>query len=58
MVKFDLLGITETHLNPSTSDDWIRMSGYNFVKKDRDSCGGGVLIYFKEDLTVYPAPSS
>ena len=55
LVKFDLLGITETHLNSSVSDDWIRISGYNFARKDRDSRGGGVLIYFKEDLTVYPA---
>ena len=57
VAKFDLLGITETHLNPSISDDWIRISGYNIVRKDRDSRGGGVLIYFKEDLTVHPAPS-
>ena len=55
VVKFDLLGITETHLNSSISDDWIRVSGYNFVRNDRDFRGGGVLIYFKEDLTVYPA---
>lgn len=54
VVNFDLFGITETHLNSSTSDDWIRISGYNFARKDRTSCGGGVLIYFKEDLTVYP----
>jgi len=25
------------------------------VRKDRISPGGGVLIYFKEDLTIYPA---
>ena len=57
VVKFDLLGITETHLNSSISDDWIKISGYNLVRRDRDSCGGGVLIYFKEDLTVHPALS-
>lgn len=44
VVKFDLLGITETHLNSSISDDWIKISGYNLVRRDRDSCGGGVLI--------------
>lgn len=55
LVTIDLLGITETHLNSSISDDWIRISGYNFVRNDRDSRGGGVFIYFKEDLTVYPA---
>ena len=56
-VKFDLLGITQTHLNSSVSDDWITIPGYNLVWRDRDSCGGGVLIYFKQDLTVYPVPS-
>ena len=58
MVKFDLLGITETHLNTNISDDWIRIPGYNFVRNDRDSRGGGgVLMYFKEDLIVHPVHS-
>ena len=56
-VKFDLLGITETHLNSSISDDWITIPGYNLVRRDRDSWGGGVLIYFQQDLTIYPVPS-
>ena len=55
VVNFDPLGITETHLNHSISDDSVRIPGYNFVRKDRISPGGGVLMYFKEDLTVHPA---
>ena len=50
ILKFDLLGITETHLNKNISDDWIKIPGYNFIRNDRDSLGVGVLIYFKEDL--------
>ena len=51
IVKFDLLDITKTHLNTNISDDWIRIPGYIFVRNDRDyRGGGGVLMYFKEDL--------
>lgn len=53
LVKFDFFGIIEIYLNFSVLDDWIRIFGYNFVRKDCDFCGGGVLIYFKEDFIVY-----
>ena len=53
-VKFDILGITETHLSEDVSNDWLSISNYNLVRKDRDRHGGGVLIYFKESLTIHP----
>lgn len=52
--SFDILGISETHLREDIPDDWININGYRFVRRDRDSGpGGGVLIYFKVNLTAY-----
>ena len=51
VVNFDILGITETHLSESVSDNWIRIPGFHLVRNDRDNRGGGVLIYYyKESL--------
>ena len=52
--SFDILGISETHLREDIPDEWININGYSFVRRDRDSGpGGGVLIYFKANLTAY-----
>ncbi|PFX16953.1 hypothetical protein AWC38_SpisGene18745 [Stylophora pistillata] len=52
--SFDILGISETHLREDIPDEWINVNGYSFVRRDRDSGpGGGVLIYFKANLTAY-----
>ena len=52
--SFDTLGISETHLREDIPDEWININGYSFVRRDRDSGpGGGVLIYFKANLTAY-----
>ena len=53
-VKFDLLGITETHLTDDISNNLIKIIGYDLARRDRSgSKGGGVVIYFREDLNVY-----
>lgn len=52
--SFDILGISETHLREDIPDEWITINGYSFVRRDRDSGpGGGVLIYFRANLTAY-----
>ena len=35
-VKWDILGITETHLTESTPDNLLRLPGFDFVTKDID----------------------
>lgn len=53
-VKFDLLGITETHLTGDVSNNLIKITGYDLARRDRSgSKGGGVVIYFREGLNVY-----
>lgn len=52
--SFDILGISETHLREDIPDEWITINGYSFVRRDRDSGpGGGVLTYFRANLTAY-----
>ncbi|PFX28251.1 hypothetical protein AWC38_SpisGene7016 [Stylophora pistillata] len=51
-INFDILSITETHLSEDVSNEWISINNYNLARKDRDRHGGGVLIYYKECLTI------
>ena len=49
----DILAITETKLPSNVSDEEIGIDGYFVARKDRDSNGGGVLLYYKQTLTAY-----
>ena len=52
--RFDILGLTETHLNNKIEDDQISVDGYKMVRKDRE-CGnswGGCVMYYKNCLNV------
>ena len=54
-LKFDVLDITETHLQCRTKDADIYISGYKIARRDRTDGrkGGGSLIYFSEDLNAH-----
>jgi hypothetical protein len=49
-----VLAISETWLNPTVLDSEITINGYNLVRKDRGSRGGGVCIYTKDNLQTNP----
>ena len=55
--KFDLLAITETHLNKNLHQDTeISIDGYSFLRKDRfgrRNHWGGVLIYYNNSLELH-----
>src|SRR2546425_9674615 len=55
-VKPDIVGIVETWLTEENFDSEIEIDDYNFIRKDRKSdtksIGGGIIIYFKRDLSV------
>ena len=53
VANFNIRGITETHLNESVTENWVRTPGFNLVRDDRDNHGGGVLIYYKESLLTH-----
>jgi hypothetical protein len=44
---------TETHLNKQTTDDDIAMSGFDVpFRKDRNSHGGGIIMYHKSNINT------
>lgn len=48
----DIICITETWLDESVNDNAILLPGYSLIRQDRDSRGGGVLLYHKSALSV------
>ena len=50
-LSIDIAIITETHLKKHHSHSTFAITGYNYVRRDRDGRrGGGVTIYLKENL--------
>lgn len=51
--NIDILGITETKLNKTVEDKDLEITGYKFLRKDREeNNGGGCMMYYKEDLNI------
>src|SRR6478609_8964203 len=48
--KFDVVGLTETHLDNTIDSDEINIDGFTVFRKDRNSSGGGVLLYIRNEL--------
>ena len=45
-----ILGITESKLDSSVSDQEVNISGYSILRSDRNRYGGGVACYVRADL--------
>ena len=45
-----ILGVTESKLDSSVSDQELNISGYSILKSDRNRKGGGVACYVRADL--------
>ena len=50
--RFDILAITETHLNHKISDNQLQINNYKMVRRDRSrgTVGGGCLVYVANRL--------
>ena len=48
----DITVICETKLNSLVQDASLEISGYQMYRADRNSCGGGVIVYTNENLKV------
>ena len=50
----DVIGLCETFLTCSISDDQIAIDGFDFIRKDRsdilNKTGGGIILYFRTSL--------
>jgi hypothetical protein len=50
---FDIIAVTETHLNSNVSDDDIMFESFspNIMRRDRGgAAGGGLLIYVRDEF--------
>lgn len=48
----DIICVTESWLDATTSDLAISLPGYSVLRQDRDSNGGGVILYYKSTFNV------
>ena len=48
--KPQVLSLNETWLDENILDDELHLTGYNIIRRDRDSFGGGVAVYIDEHL--------
>ncbi|KAK3082416.1 hypothetical protein FSP39_020964 [Pinctada imbricata] len=49
---YDVICVTESHLDNVVSDDEISIDGYQLFRRDRSSHGGGVAVYVSDKLHV------
>ena len=56
LCRFNIFGITETHLKSEIADGEIEIENYNFIRRDRpERQGGGCIIYYRKSLkTIAP----
>lgn len=47
---FDIVAITETWLNIDNDSTLYSIPDYNFIRKDRETRGGGVAFYIKKNI--------
>ena len=47
---FDVFAINESKIDSTILDSEINIPGYNIIRKDRNTHGGGVVIYIREHL--------
>ena len=53
LCKFDILAITESHLDSFVPDFHIAIEGFHFFRLDRlKRKGGGCVLYYAENLTA------
>lgn len=48
---FDILTISETHLDNTIKDGELLLNGFTLVRKDRNRHGGGVAVYISNFFT-------
>lgn len=48
--NYDIIGVSETWLSCSISNEMIHIEDYSFIRRDRTSRGGGVGIYLKSNI--------
>ena len=50
--NFDLIGVSESHLDNNIVDSQVDLHGYSIFRRDRNRTGGGVAVYVNSDIPV------
>ena len=57
VTEYDILCFTESHLDEQILNSDISIDGYNSIfRKDRNSYGGGVIIYVSDCIRIERQP--
>lgn len=48
--QYDIIGVSETWLTENIPSNSVEVEGYNFIRKDRGTRGGGVGLYLKKNF--------
>lgn len=51
-LKLDILGVSETWLNRNIYEKDLSINGFKFYRQDRDTRGGGVGVYVRDDIAA------
>lgn len=57
-IKPDIVAVTETWLYSDILDHEVTPPGYVIVRKDRETRGGGVALFFKKELRYSVLPGN
>ena len=49
-----IIGITETWLDDTITDNEVKIPGFNILRNDRNRNGGGTCIYIRSDIAFNP----
>ena len=49
---FDVIGVSETHLDHNVLDNDVELCNYTILRNDRNRRGGGVALYVHNSITV------
>ena len=50
--EFDVIGVSETHLDQNVVDNDVELCNYTILRNDRNRRGGGVALYVHNSITV------
>ena len=48
--SYHVFGVAETRLGPEIDDNIVNVPGYSIIRQDRNTRGGGILLYVKDNF--------
>ena len=48
--SYDIMGVAESRLGNEVDDHFVSVNGYSILRQDRNTEGGGVILYMRNTL--------